>query len=201
MWNKAKVLLRESLKDVCSPDVPSWEAKPQKCPGMYNDKDYDLAGFAVGAVERNELLPKKNMKNGDVLLGLESNGIHSNGYSLVRHIIKENEIDIKDMVEELMRPTRIYVKSILKAKNNIKAMAHITGGGLIENVPRMLPDNLKAEIQYEKIKMPEMFKWIKEKGNIKDNEMFKTFNCGIGMVVVVDAENVEEVKNDIGKRK
>ena len=134
------------------------------------------------------------MKNGDVLLGLESNGIHSNGYSLVRHIIKENGIDIKDMIEELMRPTRIYVKSILKAKNNIKAMAHITGGGLIENVPRMLPDNLKAEIQYEKIKMTEIFKWIKEKGNIKDNEMFKTFNCGIGMVVVVDKENVEEVK-------
>lgn len=166
-------------------------------PGMYKDEDYDLAGFAVGAVERNELLPKDNIKKGDVLLGLESSGIHSNGYSLVRHIIKENKIDIhapapfdenKTLKDYLLQPTQIYVKNILnlqKSSGNIKAMAHITGGGLSENLPRILPQNLQAEITLSTWTPNMIFGWLKRFGEIDDSEMLKTFNCGIGMVIVV----------------
>jgi len=164
-------------------------------PGMYNQGDYDLAGFSVGAVERAELLPK-NVSAGDVILALGSSGVHSNGYSLVRRVVERSGLKWSDnapfadgtLAEQLLTPTRIYVRSLLSAlkkHQNIKAFAHITGGGITENIPRVLPKNLSAEIDLSKLEMSSVFSWLKSEGGIEDNEMLRTFNCGSGMVVVV----------------
>ncbi|MBO6541899.1 MAG: phosphoribosylformylglycinamidine cyclo-ligase [Alphaproteobacteria bacterium] len=174
-------------------------------PGMYAPGDYDLAGFAVGAVERNEVLPRADIQPGDVLLGLASSGVHSNGYSLVRRLIADHKIGYdapfpldptKSVGEVLIAPTRIYVKSVLaaiKATNGIKALAHITGGGFTENVPRVLPENIAAEIDGTSWAMPPIFKWLAELGGIENAEMGRTFNCGIGMVIVTSAEEADAV--------
>lgn len=171
-------------------------------PGLYGEGDYDLAGFTVGAVERENILPK-NIKENDVILGIKSSGVHSNGFSLVRHILKERNIGFdhklpsgKKLGEALLEPTKIYVKSCLAAikTGKVKGLAHITGGGLIENTPRVLPDNLEADIDYSSWKLPELFQFLKEAGNVTDSEMHRTFNCGIGMVVIVDEQDVLEVQ-------
>ncbi|MBX3494383.1 MAG: phosphoribosylformylglycinamidine cyclo-ligase, partial [Parvibaculum sp.] len=166
-------------------------------PGMYARDDYDLAGFAVGAVERDGVLPRGDVAEGDVLLGLASSGFHSNGYSLVRRIVEDSRISYSapfpggggaSIGEVLLTPTRIYVKSVLKAIREtgaIKALAHITGGGFVENIPRVLPDGLAAEIEGASWEMPPVFRWLMELGGIDDTEMGRTFNCGIGMIVVV----------------
>jgi phosphoribosylaminoimidazole synthetase len=170
-------------------------------PDMYKEGDYDLAGFSVGAVERDLILPRQTQA-GDVLLGLASSGVHSNGYSLVRYILKQNSLnffdiayDQKTFAEILIAPTKIYVKSILQAlkTNKIKALAHITGGGIVENLPRVLSKDLQAKINYNAWQMPEIFKLLKKIGKVSDEEMHRTFNCGIGMVVVVDKNNVDEI--------
>jgi len=169
-------------------------------PGIYQEGEYDLAGFAVGAVERSEVLPKQT-KAGDVLIGLKSNGLHSNGFSLVRYILKEKNIKLSDRFldktigEVLIEPTKIYVKSCLAASKTgkVKAMSHITGGGLVENLPRVLAKNLKANINYDSWQMNEIFKFLQREGNIANEEMHKTFNCGIGMVLVVDKDSADEV--------
>lgn len=170
-------------------------------PGMYKQGDYDLAGFAVGAVEREEILPKATAK-GDILIGLKSSGLHSNGYSLARFVLEKNNINFSDKVfgektigEVLLTPTKIYVKSCLAAikTGKVKALAHITGGGLTENLPRVLSENTKPEIDYSKWQMPEIFNFLKKAGNIKDEEMHRTFNCGIGMVLVVDKNDAQEI--------
>jgi phosphoribosylformylglycinamidine cyclo-ligase len=174
-------------------------------PGIYQKNEYDLAGFCVGAVERDRMLPKKDIKDGDVLLGLKSSGIHSNGFSLVRHLLKEKNIDLnyklsgKNLGELLLEPTKIYVKSCLEAikTNKIKALSHITGGGLIENIPRILPKNLKTEIDYAALPLPELFEFFKDAGNISTNEMYRTFNCGIGMVLICDENDVKEVSKSL----
>ncbi len=170
-------------------------------PDMYNAGDYDLAGFAVGAVERDSILPRETQA-GNILLGLKSSGVHSNGYSLVRYILKQNSLnffdiafDQKTFAEILIAPTKIYVKSILEAlkTNKIKALAHITGGGIVENLPRVLAKNLQAKINYNAWQMPEIFKLLQKIGKVSDEEMHRTFNCGIGMVVVVDKKNADEI--------
>jgi phosphoribosylformylglycinamidine cyclo-ligase len=171
-------------------------------PDMYKEGDYDLAGFSVGAVERDLILPKQTQAR-DVLLGLASSGVHSNGYSLVRYILKENSLnffdiayDQKTFAEILIAPTKIYVKSVLEAlkTNKIKALAHITGGGIVENLPRVLSKNLQAKINYNSWQMPEIFKLLKKIGKVSDEEMYRTFNCGIGMVLVIDKKDVDEIK-------
>jgi phosphoribosylaminoimidazole synthetase len=171
-------------------------------PDMYSNGDYDLAGFAVGAVERDSILPQQTQA-GDILLGLASSGIHSNGYSLVRYILKQNSLnffdiafDKKTFAEILITPTKIYVKSVLEVlkTNKIKALAHITGGGIVENIPRVLSKNLQAKINYKAWQMPEIFKLLQKIGKVSDEEMYRTFNCGIGMALVVNKNNVDEIK-------
>jgi phosphoribosylformylglycinamidine cyclo-ligase len=174
-------------------------------PGMYKEGDYDLAGFAVGAVERDLILPRET-KSGDILLGLKSSGVHSNGYSLARFILQKNNINFEDKISELgnksigevlLTPTKIYVKSCLNAvkTGKVKALAHITGGGLVENLPRVLNEGLQANIDYNSWTAPEIFPWLQKMGNVADDEMHRTFNCGIGMVVVVAKDDADEVKN------
>ena len=176
-------------------------------PGMYHGGDYDLAGFAVGAVERTEILPRATSK-GDVLLGISSSGLHSNGYSLARYILQQNSLtfsdkfdDKKTLGEELLTPTKIYVKSCLSAikTSKIKALAHITGGGLIENLPRVLSPNVEAKIDYNSWQKPEIFNFLQKLGKVEDQEMYRTFNCGIGMVLVVDKNDALEVKTILEK--
>ena len=166
-------------------------------PGMYADGDYDLAGFCVGAVEREKAVTGMAIEPGDVLLGLESSGVHSNGFSLVRRLAADKgwkmdrpalfNPDIL-LIEALIAPTRIYVKSLLPLMQSgrIKALAHITGGGILENLPRVLPADLGAEIQRDSWQLPAVFQWLQAGGNIEDTEMMRTFNCGIGMILVVD---------------
>ncbi|MEL6088468.1 phosphoribosylformylglycinamidine cyclo-ligase [Bartonella schoenbuchensis] len=178
-------------------------------PGMYANGDYDLAGFAVGAVERNLLLPSKDLTEGDVILGLSSSGIHSNGFSLVRRIVKQSGLKWNDpapfnpkinLGEALLTPTRIYVKSLLPIIQNykgIKALAHITGGGFPENIPRILPPSLCAEINLSAINVPPVFSWIAKQGEIQETEMLRTFNCGIGMVIIVAQNSVEAITQEL----
>ncbi len=167
-------------------------------PGMYHGNDYDLAGFAVGAVERKRILPSRDVKAGDVILGLASSGPHSNGYSLIRKIIGVSGLGLnapapfakgKSLAQALLTPTRIYVKPLLKAlkKPGIKALAHITGGGFTENIPRVLPKGTVAQIDLNAVPFPRVFDWLAKTGGIAEAEMLRTFNCGIGMIVVVNA--------------
>lgn len=168
-------------------------------PGMYAEGEYDLAGFTVGAVEREEILPKSNIEVGDAIIALPSSGIHSNGYSLVRKILADNKINFTDIVEGfdrpigevLLTPTKIYVKECLELiKNfNVKALAHITGGGITENLPRVFQDGIGASIDLSNWKLPLLFKWLQEKGDVELQELLKTFNCGVGMIIVVPQED------------
>lgn len=174
-------------------------------PGMYSEGDYDLAGFAVGAAERGQLLPTNDIVEGDVLLALASSGVHSNGFSLVRRIVEMSGLawdapapfdTHRTLGEALLTPTRIYVKSVLQAirsTHGIKALAHITGGGFPENLPRVLPKGFAAELQLEAIDVPEVFSWLAKTGNVAPNEMMRTFNCGVGMVLVVAAGQAAQV--------
>ena len=175
-------------------------------PGMYGDGDYDLAGFSVGAVEREALLPRTDMQAGDVLLAVASSGLHSNGFSLVRRIVEQSAARLdapppfdggdRTLGECLLEPTRIYVKSILAAQQQtgaIKGLAHITGGGLTENLPRILPDHLGARIDLATWRPAPVFNWLREQGGVEEAEMLRTFNCGVGLVVVTDAKNAQAV--------
>lgn len=167
---------------------------------MYGSGEYDIAGFAVGAVEKNEYIDGSTVQAGDKIIGLSSSGIHSNGYSLVRKIIKDENIDVstklngKPLIDLLLEPTQIYVKDVkaLKDKVNIKAMSHITGGGFYENIPRALPENLGAEIKTETIQIPKILSWLIETANLDINEAYNVFNMGIGFIMIVDEADVEE---------
>ncbi len=180
-------------------------------PGMYQAGDYDLAGFAVGAAERGQLLPRDDIAVGDVLIGLASSGVHSNGYSLVRRLVNEAQLGWRDpapfaadksVATALLEPTRIYVKPLLGALRAtggggpggaIKALSHITGGGLSENLPRVLPSTVAAHIDLDKIAVPTVFGWLARTGRLDAAEMLRTFNCGIGMIVVADATRAGDV--------
>ncbi|MFC1673639.1 phosphoribosylformylglycinamidine cyclo-ligase, partial [Pseudomonadota bacterium] len=196
-------------------------------PGMYAGGEYDLAGFCVGAVERDEVLTPENVGDGDVILGLASNGLHSNGFSLVRKVVSDAviggpadtklEAAVRDHIvdkarlaynadapfapgktlgEALLVPTKIYVKSCLAAikAGGVHALSHITGGGVLENIPRVLPDNLAAEVDATSWDTPAVFKWLQAEGNIAATEMARTFNCGVGMAVVVAADRAADLK-------
>ena len=171
-------------------------------PGMYHGKDYDLAGFSVGAVERDKVLPRADVAAGDVVLGLASSGVHSNGFSLVRKIVADQKLSYdapapfdpaRKLGQALLTPTKIYVKSALAAvkAGHVKAMAHITGGGLLENIPRVLPEGLGVRLNARSWQAPPVFAWLAKAGNIEPLEMARTFNCGIGLVVIVAKADVD----------
>lgn len=173
-------------------------------PGMYVEGDYDLAGFVVGAAERDDLLPRSDITTGDVILGLASSGPHSNGYSLIRRVVERSRLAYADpapfagatLGEALLEPTRIYVKQVLevlRATSAIKGLAHITGGGLPGNVPRCLPDGTQARLDARTWEAPAVFGWLRETGQVPTEDMLRTFNCGLGMIVVVDKSDAGRV--------
>ena len=169
-------------------------------PSMYPDGEYDLAGFAVGVVEKERVINGRNIAAGDVVLGLASNGAHSNGYSLIRKIIERDQPALDapfdgetTLRQAIIAPTRLYVKPVLAVLEQllIKGMAHITGGGITENVPRVLPENCVAQINAQAWQLPNLFQWLQQAGNVARDEMYRTFNCGIGMVVIVSPEDAD----------
>ncbi len=177
-------------------------------PGVYHGDDYDLAGFAVGAAERGSLLPRADIAEGDAIIGLASSGVHSNGYSLVRKIVEKSGLAWSDpapfaedasLGDAMLTPTRIYVKSCLAAIRNtstVKGLAHITGGGFPDNIPRVLPKGLGARIDLSRISVPPVFKWLADEGGIAQAEMLRTFNCGVGMIVIA----AEQGRKQSGRR-
>ena len=191
--SKTKKILKGILKGCELSDCKLIGGETAEMPDIYNKNDFDLAGFSVGIVSKKKILGKKKVKKNDIILAIPSSGIHSNGYSLVRSILKRNKVSDKTK-KDLLKPTKIYSKEILKLvnKNLINASAHITGGGLVENLIRSVPEKLSVEIDLSKIKIKEIFKWIK-KANISDNEMLKTFNCGVGFCLILPKKNVKKV--------
>lgn len=183
-------------------------------PGMYQKEEYDLAGFSVGIVDEDNLIDGTKIEEGDLLIGLQSNGLHSNGFSLVRHILfTENNYKIEDYIPdldsvlglELLRPTRIYVKSILNVIEAIpvKGMAHITGGGFIDNIPRILPTGLEAEIEIGSWDKPLIFNFLQKTGNLENNDMYRTFNMGIGYILIIEGkfkEDALKLLEDLGEK-
>ena len=179
-------------------------------PGLYAPGDYDLAGFAVGAVERNAVLPRKDIEIGDAILALPSSGVHSNGFSLVRRVVERSGVRLSDRAPfakgkslgaALLTPTRIYVKQILdtiRRTGAVKALAHITGGGLTDNIPRVLPKGLAAEIGLGSFTLPPVFQWLRREGGIDEAEMLRTFNCGIGMILIVAPQDAKRVLRSLG---
>ncbi|WP_444909001.1 phosphoribosylformylglycinamidine cyclo-ligase [Microbulbifer sp. TRSA005] len=169
-------------------------------PGMYEGDDYDLAGFCTGVVEKSEIIDGKKVKSGDVLIGLASSGPHSNGYSLIRKVLEVSGADLQQecgsetLAKALMAPTRIYVKNLLQLMKSVQvnALSHITGGGLLENLPRVLPEGCLARVDVTSWEMPEVFRWLQQAGNIDAREMYRTFNCGVGMVICVPAEQADQ---------
>lgn len=176
-------------------------------PGMYKDEDYDLAGFIVGVIEKDRIINGKNIKEGDVILGLPSSGLHTNGYSLVRKIFGQKREDMEKVYPELdgslgdalLKPHRCYFNDLSEHLHLIKGMAHITGGGLIDNVPRCLPEGVAAEFDSTSWETPPIFKLIQKQGSVDEKEMYHVFNMGIGMVVICSPDNASELKNQVGE--
>lgn len=171
-------------------------------PGHYVGKNFDLAGFSVGCVDEDKIINNKTISAGNVLIGIESSGPHSNGFSLIRKIIKDanlSEMDFNRVTEMALKPTILYPSLIINLidKFKIHGMAHITGGGLTENIPRSIPENLSVQILKDSWVMPEIFKWLQDTGDIKEVDMFRIFNCGIGMVLIVDHESAQEIQDKI----
>ncbi|MGC8972254.1 MAG: phosphoribosylformylglycinamidine cyclo-ligase [bacterium] len=187
-------------------ECPLVGGETAEMPDFYPEDRYDLAGFAVGIVERDKIIDGKSIKEGDVIVGLPSSGLHSNGFSLVRKLIREKKLSLdgiypplnKPLYEELLTPTRIYwkqIKMLLESRVNIKGMAHITGGGLIDNIPRILPEGLYVYIDSKSIPLLSIFAFINENLRLPKEEMYRTFNMGIGMVLIVDTSEVEKVRS------
>ncbi len=182
-------------------------------PGMYKKNDFDIAGFALGVVERKDLIKKDNIKNNSLILGLESNGFHSNGFSLIRKVINVTKIKYNDRPpyrsfeknfgDDLLLPTRIYVNQILPLikKNLLLSISHITGGGIFENLSRIIPERHQAIIDFKKFSIPECFLWVSKVGRISSLEMLNTFNCGIGMILIINANNKDKIVNFFSKNK
>ncbi len=180
-------------------------------PGMYHDGDYDLAGFCVGIVDRDRLIDGSTIREGDTLIALASSGPHSNGYSLIRKVLERNDSDLsmpvggRSLGDRLIEPTRIYVRSLLALREEVevRGIAHITGGGLTENLPRILPEGLRAEVDRQTWDIPPLFSWLQETGAIEPAEMLRTFNCGVGMVLVVAADQASKtigLLEDLGEK-
>lgn len=176
-------------------------------PGMYPEGEYDLAGFAVGVVEKANIITGREIVPGDTIIGVASSGAHSNGYSLIRKVIERagakpsDDMDGRSLSDVVMQPTQIYVKQILAMMQEVKVkgMAHITGGGLVENIPRVLPENVQAVLQRDAWKMPALFQWLQQNGGIQDDEMHRVFNCGIGMVIVLEASQADAAIAHLGQ--
>ena len=191
---KTKQILKGIFKGCKLSDCKLIGGETAEMPGIYSKDKFDLAGFSVGIVSKREILGKSKVKKGDIILSIPSSGIHSNGYSLVRSILKRNKIP-KNLKNELLKPTKIYSKEILDLTNKklINAAAHITGGGLVENLTRSIPENLTLNLDLSKIKILKIFKWLKSK-NISDQEMLRTFNCGVGFCIIVSKRNIPQIK-------
>ena len=197
--NKIKKILKGILKGCKISESSLIGGETAEMPGVYSDNKFDLAGFSVGIVSKRKILKKSNVKNKNVILAFPSNGLHSNGFSLVRLILKKNKIP-NNLKKELLKPTKIYSKEILQLckKNLINSAAHITGGGLLENIARSIPDHLSINIDLSKIKIKKIFKVIKEK-KISDKEMLNTFNCGVGFCIIVKKENIKKIKKHFSR--
>ncbi len=198
--NKTKKIINGIFKGCKISDCKLIGGETAEMPGIYSKDKFDLAGFSVGIVSKKKILSKYKVKNNDIILAIPSNGIHSNGYSLVRSILKKNKID-RNLKKELIKPTKIYTAEVLKLvkKNLIHSAAHITGGGLVENLLRSIPKNLSLSIDLSKIKTKKIFKWLKSK-NITDDEMMKTFNCGIGFCIIAEKKNIKKIKSCFSKK-
>ena len=197
---KTKKILGGIFKGCKISDCKLIGGETAEMPGIYTKDKFDLAGFSVGIVSKKKILDKSKVKPNNVILAIPSNGIHSNGFSLVRSILKKNRLP-RNLKSEILKPTKIYTKEIIKLtnKNLINAAAHITGGGLIENLMRSIPKNLTLNIDLSKIKIVKIFKWLKSK-NISDQEMINTFNCGVGFCVIAPKENIKKIKKIFPKK-
>ena len=193
-FTKTKKILKGIFKGCKISNCKLIGGETAEMPGIYSKDKFDLAGFSVGIVSKKKILDKANVKSNNVVLAIPSSGIHSNGYSLVRTILKKNKVS-HELRKELLKPTKIYTNEILKLvnKNLINAAAHITGGGLIENLLRSIPKNLTLNIDLSQIKITKIFKWLKKK-NITDQEMLSTFNCGVGFCIIVDKKKIHKIK-------
>ena len=197
--NKTKKIIKGIIKGCKLSNCSLIGGETAEMPGVYEKNKFDLAGFSVGIVEKNKILTSEKVKNGDLILGIPSSGIHSNGYSLVRSILKKKKINSK-LKKDLLKPTRIYVPEILKIvnKNYVNAAANITGGGIIENITRSVPDKLTVNIDLSKIKTHKIFRWIKQSG-ITDKEMLRTFNCGVGFCLIVNKKYKKKIQRYFSK--
>jgi len=194
---KLKSILKGIVKGCKISNCELVGGETAEMPGTYEKDKFDIAGFAVGVVGEKKILDKKNIKKNDLILAIPSSGVHSNGYSLVRYVLKKGKIDLKNnqfLKKELLRPTKIYVKEVLNLINNnlINGCANITGGGLADNIKRIIPDGLVADIDLNKVKTKKIFKWLKQ-NNIEDKEMLKTFNCGVGFCLIVNPKNLNNI--------
>ena len=198
--NKTKKILKGIFKGCKISGCKLIGGETAEMPGIYSKDKFDLAGFSVGIVSKKKILSKKKVKENDIILAIPSSGIHSNGYSLVRSILKNNKIS-NNFKKEIIKPTKIYANEILKLTNYnlINASAHITGGGLIENLLRSVPEHLTLDIDLSKIKTTKIFKWLKSK-NISDQEMMRTFNCGIGFCLITPKKNISKIKKFFSKQ-
>ena len=191
---KLKLILKGILKGCKLSNCELIGGETAEMPGVYSGNKFDLAGFSVGIVSKKKILSKTKVKKNNVIMAIPSNGIHSNGYSLVRSLLKKNKKNFNNLKNELLKPTKIYTKEILNLtkKNLINSAAHITGGGLVENIIRSVPEKFSVNIDLSKIKTKKIFRWIKNH-NISDKEMLKTFNCGIGFCLIMDKKNVKQI--------
>ena len=198
--NKTKKILKGIFSGCKQSDCKLIGGETAEMPGVYSKNKFDLAGFSVGIVSKKKILSKKKVKNKNIILAIPSNGVHSNGYSLIRSILNNSHIS-RNLKKELMKPTKIYSKEILNLtkKNLINSAAHITGGGLVENLLRSIPDNLTLNIDLSKIRTTKIFKWLKSK-DISDQEMLKTFNCGVGFCLIVPRKNIKKIKKFFSRK-
>ncbi len=202
--NKLKSIIKGIVTGCKQSECELVGGETAEMPGTYAKGKFDIAGFAVGVVGKNKILSKKKIKNNDLILSIPSSGLHSNGYSLVRYLLKQKKINIKKdkfLKKELLKPTKIYVKDVLKLvdKNLINGCANITGGGLVDNIKRIIPENLVAEINLNKINTLDIFKWLKKNG-ISNKEMLKTFNCGVGFCLIINPKNLNKIKRIFTKK-
>ena len=200
---KLKSILRGIIKGCKISGCELVGGETAEMPGTYEKGKFDIAGFAVGLVDEKKILSKKNIKKNDLILAIPSSGVHSNGYSLVRYVLKKEKINLKNnpfLKKELMRPTKIYVKEILNLVDNnlLNGCSNITGGGLADNIKRIIPNGFVADINLDKVKAKKIFKWLKKK-NIEDKEMLKTFNCGVGFCLIIKPKNLNKVTKFFSK--
>tara|TARA_B100000787_G_C16166705_1_gene284278 strand:- start:456 stop:1484 length:1029 start_codon:yes stop_codon:yes gene_type:complete len=195
---KLKIIIKGIVNGCKISDCQLVGGETAEMPGTYEKGKFDIAGFAVGVVDEKKILNKKNIKKDDLVLAIPSSGVHSNGYSLIRYVLKQNKINLKKnqfLKKELLKPTKIYVKEVLKLINKdlINGCANITGGGIADNIRRVIPEGMVADIELNKIKTKKIFKWLK-KSNIEDKEMLKTFNCGVGFCLIIKPKNLNKIK-------